>query len=63
MIIIPIYLYQCENGHITEKLQKFNETLEECPECGEKVEKLIAHNVGIKYNCKGFIQQIINNSR
>jgi putative FmdB family regulatory protein len=50
---VPIYEYLCENGHQFEKLQKFNETLTTCPECGGSVKRVITQ-VQVQYKCGGF---------
>jgi putative FmdB family regulatory protein len=42
---VPIYEYECEScGKRFEILQKFNDKpLTKCPDCGEKIHKLISH--------------------
>ena len=40
---MPIYEYQCPNGHRFEVIQKFNDPpVDVCTECGEAVERLIS---------------------
>ncbi|HEY7160150.1 MAG TPA: FmdB family zinc ribbon protein [Acidobacteriota bacterium] len=40
---MPIYEYQCPNGHRFEVIQKFDDpSVEVCTECGEPVERLIS---------------------
>ncbi len=38
---MPIYVYQCENGHVFEVYQKFSDPpLETCPECSAKARRV-----------------------
>ena len=40
---MPLYEYECENGHRFEKIQKFSDPpVERCPTCGSPVQKLIS---------------------
>jgi len=40
---MPLYEYECENGHRFEKIQKFSDPpIERCPTCGAPVQKLIS---------------------
>ena len=40
---MPIYEYQCPNGHRFEVIQKFDDaSVKVCTECGEPVERLIS---------------------
>ena len=40
---MPLYEYECENGHRFEQIQKFSDPpLETCPKCGAKVRKLMS---------------------
>lgn len=40
---MPLYEYECENGHRFEKILKFSDPpLEACPTCGGTVRKLIS---------------------
>ena len=40
---MPLYEYECENGHRFEKIQKFSDPpLETCPTCGAPVRKLMS---------------------
>ena len=41
---VPLYEYECEKcGHRFENIQKFSDPLlEECPECGGKIRKLLS---------------------
>jgi putative FmdB family regulatory protein len=40
---MPLYEYQCDNGHRFEKIQKFSDPLVDvCPTCGAPVHKLIS---------------------
>jgi len=42
-VSMPLYEYECQNGHRFEKIQKFSDPpIEVCPTCGGKVEKLIS---------------------
>ena len=39
---MPIYVYKCKKGHITELIQSVKDKpLETCPQCGEKVKKQV----------------------
>ncbi|MFW6381012.1 MAG: FmdB family zinc ribbon protein [Bacillota bacterium] len=51
---MPTYLYECENCGRFEEFQKISEpALEECPECGGEVRKLIG-NPGVIFKGSGF---------
>ncbi|MFW5985688.1 MAG: FmdB family zinc ribbon protein [Halanaerobiaceae bacterium] len=51
---MPTYLYECEECGRFEKLQKISDSpLEECPECGSDVKKLIG-SPGIRFKGSGF---------
>jgi putative FmdB family regulatory protein len=40
---MPLYEYECENGHRFEVIQKFSDPpVEKCPTCGSPVHKLIS---------------------
>jgi len=40
---MPLYEYECGNGHRFEVIQKFSDPLvEKCPPCGSPVRKLVA---------------------
>jgi putative FmdB family regulatory protein len=40
---MPLYEYECDNGHRFEVIQKFSDPpVEKCPTCGKPVHKLIA---------------------
>lgn len=40
---MPLYEYECDNGHRFEKIQKFSDPLvSECPTCGAPVHKLMS---------------------
>lgn len=52
---MPIYEYRCENCGRFEKMQKVSEpSLEQCPVCSGKAEKLISSNVGVVFKGSGF---------
>jgi putative FmdB family regulatory protein len=54
---MPIYDYKCKNCGRFEKVQKITEpALQECPECGGPVHRLISKNVGIVLKGAGFYQ-------
>lgn len=39
---MPIYVYECENGHHFEKWQSMkDDALKECPECGAPVRRIM----------------------
>ncbi len=51
---MPTYLYECEECGRFEKLQKISDDpLEECPECGAGVKRLIG-SPGIIFKGSGF---------
>ena len=40
---MPLYEYECANGHRFEKIQKFSDPLQTtCPTCGASVQKLMS---------------------
>jgi len=52
---MPIYDYKCEKCGRFEKTQKITEeALQECPQCGGSVERLISKNVGVVLKGAGF---------
>lgn len=52
---MPTYEYRCPNGHEFEKLQKISDPAEaECPECGEKAERMISGGAGLLFKGSGF---------
>ena len=52
---MPTYEYRCPNGHEFEKLQKISDPPEaECPECGEKAERIISGGAGLLFKGSGF---------
>ena len=51
---MPIYSYQCPNGHEFELRQSFSaEPRQECPDCSEMAQRQI-HAVGVIYKGSGF---------
>ena len=51
---VPIYSYQCSNGHAFELRQSFSaEPQQECPECSVMAQRQI-HAVGVIYKGSGF---------
>ena len=57
---MPTYLYECEQCGQFEKLQKITaDPLEECPDCGSEVKRLIG-SPGIIFKGSGFY---INNKK
>lgn len=52
---MPLYEYRCENCGIFEKLQKLSDkSLEKCPTCRGKVERIISRDIGIAFKGPGF---------
>ncbi len=52
---MPMYDYKCEKCGPFEKRQKITEpALEQCPNCGGSVFRLISKNVGIVFKGSGF---------
>ena len=40
---MPLYEYECDNGHRFEKIQKFSDPpIEKCPTCGKPVHKQVS---------------------
>src|SRR5262249_12939607 len=40
---MPLYEYECDNGHRFEVIRKFSDPpIEKCPTCGSPVRKLVA---------------------
>lgn len=53
--MMPIYEYKCPKCGVFEVSQKItDESLTRCPNCNEKVKKLISHGVGIVFKGPGF---------
>ncbi len=51
---MPMYEYQCDNGHIFEVRQSFSDaTLTVCPTCGAKIHRVI-QPAGIVFKGSGF---------
>lgn len=52
---MPTYEYRCKSCGIFEVIQKMTaDSLQSCPECGEKVERLISYNPHIIFKGSGF---------
>ena len=53
---MPTYEYKCQNcGHTFEKFQSMKDkSLENCPECNGKVQRLIGGGAGIIFKGSGF---------
>ena len=51
---MPIYEYQCPNGHRFEVIQKFDDaSIDVCTECGAPVQRLIS-SPAIQFKGSGF---------
>jgi putative FmdB family regulatory protein len=51
---MPLYEYECANGHRFEKIQKFSDPLVAvCPTCGAAVQKLMS-SPAIQFKGSGF---------
>jgi putative FmdB family regulatory protein len=51
---MPLYEYECQNGHRFEKIQKFSDPkVTVCPTCGAPVEKLMS-SPAIQFKGSGF---------
>ena len=51
---MPVYTYECENGHRFEARQSFNDApLDVCPTCGAKIHRVI-QPVGVVFKGSGF---------
>jgi putative FmdB family regulatory protein len=58
---MPIYDYECKKCGRFEKVQRITEdALQECPECGAQVQRLISKNVGIVLKGSGFYKNDYN---
>ena len=52
---MPTYDYECARGHNFEQLQPITaDPLEECPQCGSSVRRLIGGGAGIIFKGSGF---------
>lgn len=52
---MPRYDYNCENCGVFEVVQSITESpLEQCPNCGGKVTRLISSNVNVIFKGSGF---------
>lgn len=52
---MPVYEYECERCGVIEVYQSINaQPLQECPQCGGKVRKLVSRNVSVLYKGSGF---------
>lgn len=53
---MPTYEYECESClHRFEAVQKMSDApLAECPECGEKIRRVLSANIGIAFRGSGF---------
>ncbi|MDI6894797.1 MAG: FmdB family zinc ribbon protein [Bacillota bacterium] len=52
---MPVYEYECEHCGTFEVYRSITaEPLEECPQCGGKVRKLISRHVSIIFKGSGF---------
>ena len=55
---MPTYEYECTScGHCFEEFQSITASaLEDCPECGKKVRRLLGNGGGIIFKGSGFYQ-------
>ena len=52
---MPTYEYECAKGHGFEEMQPITaDPLEECPQCGSSVRRLIGGGTGIIFKGSGF---------
>ncbi|HUF50485.1 MAG TPA: FmdB family zinc ribbon protein, partial [Longimicrobiales bacterium] len=52
---MPTYEYRCAAGHLFEQFQRMSEApLQECPQCGAGVERLLSAGVGLLFKGSGF---------
>lgn len=50
---MPIYVYKCEKGHITELIQSIKDKpLETCPHCGGKTIKQVPKGTNFTFASK-----------
>lgn len=59
---MPLYTFQCIScKHKFTVLQKMNEMYPQCPECGNKTEKLVSAPSGFEFKGNGFYQTDFKN--
>ncbi len=53
---MPTYEYRCKScKHVFERIQKISDdSVVECPECGEETERLISGGAGLLFKGSGF---------
>lgn len=52
---MPTYEYRCPKGHEFDKFQRMSDPpVAECPECGEKAERLLSTGAGLLFKGSGF---------
>ena len=52
---MAIYVFKCKNcGKTVEKIQKYNDPIPKCPECGSDMFRTVGGRIGIIYNTWGF---------
>jgi putative FmdB family regulatory protein len=52
---MPIYEYQCPEGHVFEKLQKMSDKPQaKCPACGKPATRKISGGAGLVFKGSGF---------
>lgn len=53
---MPIYEYECEKcHHLFEELQPFTDKIiKECPQCGDRANRLISQGAGLIFKGTGF---------
>jgi len=52
---MPTYEYRCPRGHTFDVFQRMSdEPVAECPECGEKSERLLSAGAGLLFKGGGF---------
>lgn len=52
---MPTYEYRCAAGHEFEQVQRMSEpALQECPQCGAPVERLLSAGGGLLFKGTGF---------
>ncbi len=52
---MPTYEYRCPKGHEFEKFQRMSDPpVAECPECGEKGERVLSGGAGLLFKGQGF---------
>ena len=56
---MPVYEYKCQEGHRFEKIEKYADKTDKCPQCGSQCERMISpvnFTFGFTYSEKSYIK-------